>query len=47
MYRVMENAAASWEDMPMELVRGENRNERNDFALGDFGKPWPTNLSAA
>lgn len=41
MYRVMANTAASWEDMPMELVRGENRNSRNDFAPGDFGQPWP------
>ncbi|MAI44389.1 MAG: phytanoyl-CoA dioxygenase family protein [Hyphomicrobiaceae bacterium TMED74] len=42
MYRVMPNAAASWGDMPMELVRGANRNERNDFSLGDFGQPWPS-----
>lgn len=40
MHRVMPNAAASWEDMPMELVLGKNRNERNDFSLGDFGRPW-------
>lgn len=40
MYRVMPNAAASWEDMPMELVAGENRNPGNDFALGEFGRPW-------
>jgi hypothetical protein len=40
MYRIMENAAASWEDMPMELVRGKNRNPRNDFSMGDFGAPW-------
>ena len=40
MYRVMENSAAGWEDMPMELVRGENRNPRNNFALGNFGQSW-------
>lgn len=40
MYRVMPNAAASWEDMPMELVAGENRNPGNDFSLGAFGRPW-------
>ncbi len=40
MYRVMPNAAASWEDMPMELVCGENRNPGNDFSKGDFGQPW-------
>ena len=38
MYRVMPNAAARWGDMPMELVRGANRNERNDPSLGDFGQ---------
>ncbi|MGI9477122.1 MAG: phytanoyl-CoA dioxygenase family protein [Hyphomicrobiaceae bacterium] len=42
MYRVMPNAAASWEDMPMELVAGENRNPGNDFSLGDFGRSWAT-----
>ena len=40
MYRVMPNAAAGWEDMPMELVAGENRNPGNDFSLGEFGRPW-------
>ena len=40
MYRVMPNSAAGWEDMPMQLVRGHNQNQRNDFSLGDFGKPW-------
>ena len=42
MYRAMPNAAASWEDMPMELVAGENRNPGNDFSLGDFGQSWAT-----
>lgn len=40
MYRVMPNAAAGWEDMPMELVRGRNRHPGNDFSKGDFGTPW-------
>jgi len=40
MYRVMPNAAASWEDMPMELVRGLNRNPNNDFSKGEFGTAW-------
>ena len=40
MYRVMPNAAASWEDMPMELVRGVNRNPGNDFSKGEFGAAW-------
>lgn len=42
MFRVMPNSAAGWEDMPMELVCGENRNPGNDFSLGDFGQPWAT-----
>ena len=41
MYRQQENAAANWTDMPMELVRGENRHGGNDFACGNFGRPWP------
>jgi hypothetical protein len=41
MYRIMPNAAQSWEDMPMELVPGEIDNGRNDFSAGDFGEPWP------
>ena len=41
MYRKMPNAAADWTSMPMEVVRGVNRNDRNDFAPGDFGRPWP------
>ena len=40
MYRAMPNAAASWGDMPMELVRGVNRNPGNDFAKGEFGMTW-------
>ncbi|MCH9674471.1 MAG: phytanoyl-CoA dioxygenase family protein [Gammaproteobacteria bacterium] len=40
MHRVMPNAAASWEDMPMELVRGVNRNSGNDFSKGEFGTGW-------
>ena len=40
MYRVMPNAAANWEDMPMELVRGVNRNPGNDFSKGKFGTAW-------
>ena len=38
--RVMPNAAASWEDLPIELVRGVNRNAGTDFAPGNFGRPW-------
>ena len=40
MFRTMPNAAASWEDMPMELVSGKNINPGNNFSLGDFGKSW-------
>jgi ectoine hydroxylase-related dioxygenase (phytanoyl-CoA dioxygenase family) len=40
MNRIMPNASASWEDMPMELVRGINLHEGNDFSLGDFGNGW-------
>jgi hypothetical protein len=36
----MPNAAASWEDMPMELACGMNRNSRNDLSKGEFGKTW-------
>ena len=40
MNRIMPNASASWEDMPMELVSGANLNRGNDFSLGDFGLGW-------
>ena len=40
MFRTMPDAAASWEDMPMELVSGKNIHPGNNFSLGDFGKPW-------
>jgi len=40
MSRKMSNAAQSWEDMPMELVRGRNINTDNDFSMGDFGDGW-------
>lgn len=40
-HRRIENAAADWSDMPVELVRGRNRNPGTDFSLGDFGEPWP------
>ena len=40
MNRIMLNASASWEDMPMELVSGKNLNKGNDFSLGDFGLGW-------
>ena len=40
MNRIMQNASASWEDMPMELVNGANLNMGNDFPLGDFGLGW-------
>lgn len=40
MFRQQENAAANWTTMPMELVRGENRHPGNDFAPGEFGRPW-------
>ena len=26
--------------MPVELVRGRNRNPGTDFSLGVFGEPW-------
>ena len=39
-HRKMPNAAADWDDMPVELVRGVNRNHETDFSLGDFGRPW-------
>ena len=42
MYREMPNAAADWTSMPMEVVRGVNRNDRNDFAPGDLGRLWPS-----
>ena len=42
MHRKMENAAADWTEMPMELVRGENRHQGNNFSLGNFGTPWHT-----
>ncbi len=40
-HREMPNAAADWSVMPVELVRGCNRNPETDFTLGDFGDPWP------
>lgn len=40
MFRKMPNAAADWSEMPMEIVRGVNRNERNNFSLGNFGHSW-------
>ena len=40
-HRRIENAAADWGDLPVELVRGRNRNPGTDFSLGDFGEPWP------
>jgi hypothetical protein len=40
MYRQQENAAANWTNMPMEMVRGVNRHPDNDFAPGEFGRPW-------
>ena len=40
-YRDMPDAAADWSTLPIELVRGANRHEGNDFTLGDFGRPWP------
>ncbi|MDG2284650.1 MAG: phytanoyl-CoA dioxygenase family protein, partial [Alphaproteobacteria bacterium] len=40
MFRQQENGAANWTTMPMELVRGENRHPGNDFAPGEFGRPW-------
>jgi hypothetical protein len=40
MYRQQENAAANWTTMPMEMVRGVNQHPDNDFALGEFGRPW-------
>ncbi|MBT5911305.1 MAG: hypothetical protein HOJ18_10225 [Rhodospirillaceae bacterium] len=40
MNRIMPNASASWEDMPMKLVRGINIHKGNDFSLGDFGSGW-------
>lgn len=39
-HRKMPNAAADWDDMPVELVRGVNRNHETDFSLGEFGRPW-------
>ena len=39
-YRVMPGSAAGWEDMPIEVVRGQNRHEGNDYSLGNFGQPW-------
>ena len=39
-FREMPGSAASWEDMPIELVRGQNRHEGNDFSLGEFGRGW-------
>ena len=40
-HRKMPNAAADWDDMPVELVRGVNRNAGTNFDLGEFGRPWP------
>tara|TARA_Y100000588_G_C13995762_1_gene813489 strand:- start:60 stop:860 length:801 start_codon:yes stop_codon:yes gene_type:complete len=40
MFRKMPDAAADWSEMPMEVVRGVNRNERNNFSLGNFGQAW-------
>jgi len=40
MFRQQKNAAANWTNMPMELVRGENRHKGNDFSKGDYGRPW-------
>ncbi len=40
-HRRIENAAADWGDLPVELVRGRNRHPGTDFSLGDFGEPWP------
>jgi hypothetical protein len=37
----MPDSAADWSQMPVELVRGKNRHEGNEFSLGDFGVPWP------
>ncbi len=39
-HRRIENAAADWSDLPVELVRGRNRHPGTDFSLGDFGEPW-------
>lgn len=40
-HRRIENAAADWGDLPVELVRGRNRHPGTDFSLGDFGEAWP------
>ena len=40
MFRKMPDAAADWGEMPMEIVRGVNRNRRNNFSLGNFGHSW-------
>lgn len=40
MFREQQNAAADWTTMPMEMVRGVNRHEGNDFTPGEFGRPW-------
>ena len=39
-HRKLPSAAADWTTMPMEVVRGVNRNARNDFAVGDLGRGW-------
>ena len=40
-YREMPDASADWCTLPIEMVRGQNRHEGNDFTLGDFGHSWP------
>ncbi|MCH2491406.1 MAG: phytanoyl-CoA dioxygenase family protein [Gammaproteobacteria bacterium] len=39
-YREMPDASADWSTLPIEMVRGQNRHEGNDFTLGEFGRPW-------
>jgi ectoine hydroxylase-related dioxygenase (phytanoyl-CoA dioxygenase family) len=39
-HRKLPSAAADWTTMPVEVVRGVNRNAGNDFAVGDFGRGW-------
>ena len=39
-HREIENSAADWRALPVELARGRNRHPGTDFSLGDFGQPW-------